>query len=128
MSIALDFCAREGKTVLSSTRWQPVVWDAAPDKRIGRTAQLVDGPIAMNLDTPQLLALAAALGWASGVRLYAVVFLTGLAGWLGWVALPRACTCCEQPVVLARAASCCSSNSSPTRSPASTRSGTWSTR
>jgi hypothetical protein len=42
----------------------------------------------MNLDTTHLVALAAALGWASGLRLYAVVFLTGLAGRLGWVELP----------------------------------------
>ena len=28
----------------------------------------------MNLDTTQLVALAAALGWASGLRLYAVEF------------------------------------------------------
>jgi len=40
------------------------------------------------MDTPQLIALAAALGWASGLRLYAVLFLTGLAGALGWVVLP----------------------------------------
>ena len=31
----------------------------------------------MNLDLTQLVAIAAALGWASGLRLYAVVFLTG---------------------------------------------------
>ena len=41
---------------------------------------------AINLDTPQLLAIAAALGWASGLRLYSVVFLTGMAGFLGWAA------------------------------------------
>ena len=29
------------------------------------------------LDTPQLIAIAAALGWASGLRLYAVLFLVG---------------------------------------------------
>ena len=40
------------------------------------------------LDTTHLIAIAAALGWASGMRLYAVVFLTGLAGYLGWVPLP----------------------------------------
>ncbi len=40
------------------------------------------------IDTTGLLAIAAALGWASGLRLYAVVFLTGLAGHLGWVELP----------------------------------------
>ncbi len=42
----------------------------------------------LNLGTGELFALAAALGWASGLRLYAVVFLTGLAGHLGWVTLP----------------------------------------
>ena len=42
----------------------------------------------MNLDTTQLLAIAAGLGWASGLRLYAVVFLTGMAGFMGWVELP----------------------------------------
>jgi len=41
------------------------------------------------LDTTHLIALAAALGWASGLRLYAVVFLTGLAGSMGWVTLPE---------------------------------------
>ena len=35
--------------------------------------------MAAELDTTQLIAVAAALGWASGLRLYAVVFLTGLA-------------------------------------------------
>jgi hypothetical protein len=41
------------------------------------------------LTTPQLIAVAAGLGWASGLRLYAVLFLTGLAGALGWVHLPH---------------------------------------
>ena len=40
------------------------------------------------IDTAGLLAIAAALGWASGLRLYAVVFFTGLAGRLGWIELP----------------------------------------
>jgi hypothetical protein len=52
------------------------------------------------LDTPQLLALAAALGWASGLRLYAVLFLTGLAGRLGWVDLPGDLTVLEHPLML----------------------------
>lgn len=52
------------------------------------------------LDTPQLLALAAALGWASGFRLYAVVFLTGLAGWMGWVALPPGLQVLQHPAML----------------------------
>ena len=52
------------------------------------------------LDTTHLLALAAALGWASGLRLYAVVFLTGLAGHLGWVPLPAGLRLLEQPAML----------------------------
>ena len=53
-----------------------------------------------SLDTTQLVALAAALGWASGLRLYAVVFFTGLAGWLGWVQLPSGLQVLQHPLVL----------------------------
>lgn len=53
---------------------------------------------AMNLG--QLAALAAALGWASGLRLYAVVFITGAAGYLGWIPLPEALTILQHPVVM----------------------------
>jgi hypothetical protein len=52
------------------------------------------------LDLPQLAAIAAALGWASGLRLYAVVFLTGLAGWLGWVTLPGGLQVLQHPLML----------------------------
>jgi hypothetical protein len=52
------------------------------------------------VDTPQLLAMAAALGWASGFRLYAAVFLTGIAGWLNWVDLPSGLQVLEHPGVL----------------------------
>ena len=54
----------------------------------------------MNLDLTQLVAIAAALGWASGLRVYAVVFLTGLAGWLGWVDLPGDLHVLARPIVL----------------------------
>jgi Domain of unknown function (DUF4126) len=54
----------------------------------------------MNIDMAQLVALAAALGWASGMRLYAVVFLTGLAGFLGWVELPQGLSVLQNPLVL----------------------------
>ena len=54
----------------------------------------------MNLDTTQLVAIAAALGWASGLRLYAVVFITGLAGWLGWISLPGDLHVLSHPIVL----------------------------
>lgn len=53
-----------------------------------------------DFDTPQLLALAAALGWASGLRLYAVLCLTGLAGQAGWVELPEGLKVLEHPLVL----------------------------
>jgi hypothetical protein len=52
------------------------------------------------MDMTHLVALAAALGWASGLRLYAVVFLTGLAGYLGWVTLPTGLQVLEHPVLL----------------------------
>jgi hypothetical protein len=52
------------------------------------------------LDTTQLVAIAAALGWASGLRLYAVVFLTGLAGFLGWVDLPAGLQVLQHPLLL----------------------------
>jgi hypothetical protein len=52
------------------------------------------------LDTFQLMAIAAGLGWASGLRLYAVVFLTGLAGSMGWVELPRGLHILQNPLML----------------------------
>ena len=52
------------------------------------------------LDTAQLIALAGALGWASGVRLYLVVLLTGLAGFMGWLELPQGLHLLAHPVVL----------------------------
>jgi len=52
------------------------------------------------MDMPALLALAAALGWASGLRLYAVVFITGLAGVMGWIPLPKGLLLLQHPVIL----------------------------
>ena len=54
----------------------------------------------MNLDLPALAAMAAALGWASGLRLYAVVFITGAAGYMGWVPLPAGLQMLQNPLVL----------------------------
>jgi hypothetical protein len=51
-------------------------------------------------DLAHLVAVAAALGWASGLRLYAVVFLTGAAGALGWVELPGGLHLLESPWML----------------------------
>jgi hypothetical protein len=53
------------------------------------------------LDAPQLLAMAAALGWASGVRLYAAIFIVGAAGFGGFVDLPQGLKILQHPAVLA---------------------------
>ena len=53
------------------------------------------------LDMPSMIALAAALGWASGFRLYAVVFLVGAIGAAGWFPLPSGLSVLQNPVVLA---------------------------
>lgn len=47
------------------------------------------------------IAIAAALAWASGIRLYATLFLVGLAGKLGWVVLPAHLEILSSPLVLA---------------------------
>src|SRR5215813_5355531 len=54
-----------------------------------------------HLDTWQLIALAAALGWASGIRLYAVLFIVGGLGYLGVIELPHGLALLEHPWVLA---------------------------
>ncbi|QXL84380.1 DUF4126 domain-containing protein [Comamonas sp. NLF-1-9] len=61
------------------------------------------GRAAATLDMPGLVALAAALGWASGLRLYAVVFLVGGMGALGWIALPAGLQLLQHPAVLTAA-------------------------
>ena len=86
--------------------WPHACADAA---RCPRGARRLGGPApasrAMNLDLTQLVAIAAALGWASGLRLYAVVFLTG-AGRLrsAGSTCRAACTCCRSPWCSAPAA------------------------
>ncbi|MDO8904008.1 DUF4126 domain-containing protein [Hydrogenophaga sp.] len=53
-----------------------------------------------SLGTPELLALAGALGWASGFRLYAVMFLVGMAGAAGWMELPGGLQVLQHPALL----------------------------
>jgi hypothetical protein len=65
-------------------------------------AQDHPGLLPWNLDLTQLVAIAAALGWASGLRLYACVFLTGAAGALGWVELPGGLALLQKPVAARR--------------------------
>ncbi|MCB2035782.1 MAG: DUF4126 domain-containing protein [Burkholderiaceae bacterium] len=78
--------------------------DGATAAAVGEAAGHVGDAVnsaAAKLDMPSLLALAAALGWASGFRLYAVVFLTGAMGYAGWIALPPGLHILEHPAVLA---------------------------
>ncbi len=56
--------------------------------------------VAGKFDMPTLLALAAALGWASGLRLYAVVFMVGLSGLAGWIVLPDGLKLLQHPMML----------------------------
>ncbi len=61
-------------------------------------------PVVAQMDMASLMALAAALGWTSGFRLYAVVFLTGAMGFAGWVELPAGLHILEHPAVMAASA------------------------
>ena len=56
------------------------------------------------LDTPQLLSLAAALGFVSGIRLYAVLLIVGLTGYFHWAPLPPGLEILSHPVVLGASA------------------------
>jgi hypothetical protein len=56
------------------------------------------------LDAVHLLAPAAALGWASGLRLYLTVLLVGIAGHWGWIALPPGLQVLASPLVMGCAA------------------------
>jgi hypothetical protein len=51
----------------------------------------------------QTVALASLLAWASGVRLYLVVFAVGLAGHMGYVDLPPGLSILQHPWVIAAA-------------------------
>jgi hypothetical protein len=51
------------------------------------------------MDLPAI-ALAAGLAWASGLRLYVVLFVLGSAGYLGWMALPAHLAVLAHPLVL----------------------------
>lgn len=64
-------------------------------------------PVSAFSQPSQVLALAAALGWASGIRLYAAVFLTGLAGYFGFIDLPQGLHVLQHPGVLAASGFMC---------------------
>ena len=60
-----------------------------------------------HFDTWQLVALAATLGVASGLRLYAVLFIVGAAGYLHWVDLPAGLAPLAHPLVLSASGFMC---------------------
>ena len=60
-----------------------------------------------SFDTWQLIALAASIGWASGLRLYAVLFVVGGLGYLGFVDLPGGLKVLAHPYVLAASGFMC---------------------
>ena len=76
---------------------------AAVGNAVGQAGVAVSGavaPVVAKMDMPSLMALAAALGWASGFRLYAVVFLTGAMGYAGWIPLPDGLKLLMHPAVM----------------------------
>ena len=76
---------------------------AAVGDAVGQAGAAVGGavaPVVARMDMPALMALAAALGWASGFRLYAVVFLTGAMGYAGWIPLPEGLKLLMHPAVM----------------------------
>lgn len=58
------------------------------------------GQAASGMDMASLLALAAAMGWASGFRLYVVVFIVGMLGATGLMVLPGGLHVLEHPLML----------------------------
>jgi hypothetical protein len=70
------------------------------DDRAAGSIAAAGNQVSGAMDLPSLLALAAALGWASGFRLYAVVFLVGAAGQAGWIALPPGLAVLQHPALL----------------------------
>ena len=56
--------------------------------------------MSVSFGTAELMSVAATLGWASGLRLYAVLFLTGLAGRYAGIVLPEGLHWLMHPLVL----------------------------
>jgi hypothetical protein len=56
----------------------------------------------VDLSVPSLaeIALALALAWGAGIRVYVVLFLCGLAGQAGWIELPGKLSLLSHPIVL----------------------------
>ncbi len=55
------------------------------------------------MDLVQAIALSAGLAWASGLRLYLVVFLAGVLSYFGYLQLPATLAVLQHPLVMAAA-------------------------
>lgn len=55
------------------------------------------------MDMIQTIALSAGLAWASGLRLYLVVFLAGVLSYLGYLHLPATLAVLQNPLIIAAA-------------------------
>lgn len=78
----------------------PRSWQGFGEKRARRyTSTLIILP-ATNLDLVSTIAAGAGLAWASGLRLYAVVFLSGLLANMGYVTLPGDLGAMSHPLVI----------------------------
>lgn len=58
---------------------------------------------AAELDVLRVIALSSLLAWASGLRLYLVVFALGIAGHYGWIDLPAGLRVLQHPFVIGAA-------------------------
>jgi len=74
-------------------------WFATLNDLLTPTSSALVGSF-QGMDMPALLALAAALGWASGLRLYAVLFMLGWSGCAGWIDLPASLGLLQHPLML----------------------------
>ena len=52
------------------------------------------------MDTVQIVALTMGTAWASGINLYATIFMLGLMGTIGNVALPAELEVVQDPMVI----------------------------
>ena len=88
--------------------WLEAVWGSTQAQAVGGAiAGATEGlagaaqSVTSSWELSHLAALAAALGWASGMRLYMVVFLVGAAGYMGWLPLPPGLAVLQHPALLA---------------------------
>ena len=58
---------------------------------------------ALSMDMAQTIALSASLAWASGLRLYLVVFLAGALSYFGYLQLPATLSILQNPLVIGTA-------------------------